>query len=338
VSEPPENGQRLQADASAERRPERPDPHGRPSDPAGTRPKVRPEDLRSSAEYRALPAGEPTAAVPAPQAAASPPARLVPPAAGAPPHAPRFQFIFGAFGALGLVAVVLAVALALAPKPKPGAPWSAWRPTGDIDPAVQIAEHVAPEYKLPNGRQLVNVTGGPQAIGGQPVVVALRTSGSAPAQLPENGVFYQLCGTGANCSIPGKASAARGLLVQREAVELALYTFRYVGGAEQVIVTYPPLPQAKTAKASSAAAEEAASVGSPPTRGRALLFRRADLAAELSHPLAATLPSAPPTVATIERAPESRLVNILTGRLLYNFDVIQQSTGLVFLLQSPSIG
>jgi hypothetical protein len=348
------------------------DPHSRPPDPAGTRPKVRPDDLRPSGEYRALPVGPAAPGQPTPGEAA--PGQTTPPPAGAPPateagrlkdapgllpdrpaqpqppalagtatpapHAPRFQFMLGALGALAVTAIVLAVTLATGPKSRPAPAWSDWAPTGDVDPAEQIAEHVAPQYLLSPGKELVSITGGPQAIGGQPVVVALRSSGSAPAQLPENGVFYQLCGGGSNCSIPGKPSTARGLLVQREALELALYTFHFLKGADQVIVTYPPLPPTKGSKASvsSAASETTGVSGSPPTRGRALLFRREDLSPALAQPLSATLSSVTPTIATVERAPESQRVYELTGKLLYNFDIIQQSSGLVLLLQSPSIG
>jgi hypothetical protein len=245
--------------------------------------------------------------------------------------------MLGAFGALGAAAIALAVGLALAPKSKPGPPWSAWRPSGDVDPAVQIAEHVAPEYLLSPGKPLVSVSGGPQASGGQPVVVALRTSGSAPAALPENGVMYQLCGTGPSGSIPGKPSNARGLLVRREALELALYTFHYVSGASQVIVTYPPLPPSASAKSSSSA-EEAAASCSGQTRGRVLLFRPHDLSEQLSRPLEVTLARAAPSVSTIEHAPEAGLVNTLTGPLLYSFELTVQQSTPVLLLQSPSLG
>jgi hypothetical protein len=281
---------------------------------------------------------EGAAVVPAPPSAPGPPAPPARPSGGDPtPHAPRFQFLLGAFGALGVAAVAIAVALAMGPKAKPAPPWSSWKPSGDVDPAVQIAEHVAPEYLLAPGKPLVSVSGGPQASGGQPVVVALRTSGSAPAALPENGVMYQLCGSGPNGSIPGKPSNARGLLVRREALELALYTFHYVSGASQVIVTYPPLPPSSPAK-KGATPEEAQSTCAAQTRGRVLLFRPQDLTSQLAQPLDVTLAGSAPTVATVERAPEARLVNALTGPLLYSFELTVQQSTPVLLLQSPSLG
>lgn len=288
--------------------------------------------------------------MPEPVSAAGPPA----PAGPAPhsPHAPRFQFLFGALGALAVAAVVVAVSLAFAPKAKPGVPWSSWKPSGDTDPAVQIAEHVAPQYTLSSGRPLVNVSGGPQEIAGQPVAVFIRTSGSKPVQLEEQGVFYQLCGTGPNCSIPGKASIQRGLLIKREALELALYTFHYVNSASQVVVTVPPPPPTSTKghkssssssssspSSSSAAAGLEGSSSSSHIPSRVLLFRPEDLAEELSRPLDTILAEAAPSVTTMESAPEAGLVNQLTGRLVYDSTLIpeQQSTP-VLLLQQPSIG
>jgi hypothetical protein len=322
------------AEAVSERR----DPRSRPSDPAGTRPKFDPDALRpAGSDFRALPAGEPHSergGERLPQPLAGGGCSPVPMHAPEPSrHAPRFQFLLGAFGALGAAAVVFAVSLALAPAPKPGVPWSAWRPSGDVDPAVQIAEHVAPQYKTSSGHPLVRVTGGPPQFGGQPVVVALRRSGAEPVALENNGVLYQLCGAGPNCSIPGRPSLSRGLLVRREALELALYTFHYIGSASQVIVTYPPLPAAKGAKSSS---EEAFSPSATQPRGRALLFRPPDLAPELAQPLSATLAAQTPTVSTVRRTPEARLVDRLTGSLVYSFDLTMQQQTPVLLLQAPT--
>src|SRR5205814_2057273 len=54
--------------------------------------------------------------------------------------------------------------------------WSTWQPTrGNGDPVQQIVDHVGPEYRLPDGKQIVAVTGGPSQIEGIPLVVALRS-------------------------------------------------------------------------------------------------------------------------------------------------------------------
>jgi hypothetical protein len=85
-------------------------------------------------------------------------------------------------------------------------------------------------------------------------------------------IEYQMCGTGPSCTIPGTASDDRGLLLQREALELALYTFQYVP-VDVVVTLYPPAP------------------GEPPKY--ALYFTRSDLEKQLSEPLADTLANRP---------------------------------------------
>ena len=53
--------------------------------------------------------------------------------------------------------------------------------------------------------------------------------------------MYSLCGLGPSCAIAtGTASVARGRLVRREILELALYTFKYVPGMQSVIAFMPP--------------------------------------------------------------------------------------------------
>jgi hypothetical protein len=190
------------------------------------------------------------------------------------------------------------------------------------------------------------VTGGPQAIGGQPVVLALRTSGANPTALPDNGVFYELCGGGPHCSITGgKASLERGLLVRREALELALYTFHYIGGTSQVLVTFPPPPPAKSEGSSHNAPEKTfqfttmtgSSSGQPPSR--VLLFRPEVVSEELAQPLDLTLHGATPTVSDMNSSPGATLVDHLTSKLLFDSILIrQQQASPVLLLESPSLG
>jgi hypothetical protein len=328
---------------------EQTDPRLRPPDPAGTQPKFDPKSL-SPGQNTFLPA--PTATPPEP----SP----IQPQASAPvaaqhPHAPRFQFLFGALGALGVCAVALLVMLLSAPKSTPGKPWATWHPADSgVDPAQQIAAHVAPEYELDNGKQIVQVSGGPPALKGRPLTLGLWRSGQQPARLEGNSVLYRLCGGGTNCSIKeGKASLQRGMLLHREALELALYTFHYVGGVDQVIVTIPPPPPtpAKRERGKSAAAGAttagtgAAGNGSSPASSttastpvfHALMFRHQDVASELGQPLSASLSPVAPRVSQMERSAEAPLVKLLTEPRFYDY-VVDESTqnGPVMLLEPPS--
>jgi hypothetical protein len=236
-------------------------------------------------------------------------------------HTPRFQFLFGALGALGLCAIGVFVLLLSAPKAPPPKPWSAWQPASNgIDPAQQIATHVAPEYRLDNGKQIVEVTGGPPTLQGQPMAVGESRSGHEATRLEGNSVLYQLCGGGSNCSIKeGKPSTERALLLGREALELALYTFRYVDGVDQVIVTIPPAPGAKS-----------------PTK-HALMFRAEDVGEELGHPLSYTLSPETPKVSQMNRSVDAPLVKQLTGTRLYDYiaEAVPQG-GAVMLLSPPT--
>jgi len=344
---------------------ERPNPSSRPADPAGTQPKVDPRSLESPPQLQAgqatfLPA--PTAPVPEPASAPVPDAdqmALDKPREPSPqhPHGPRFQFLLGALGALGICAIGLVVLLLSAPKAAPAKPWSAWHPADDgVDPAEQIASHVAPEYRLDDGKQIVQVTGGPPALKGQPLTLGEIRSGQQPARLEGNSVLYRMCGGGANCSIKeGKPSLQRGLLLSREALELALYTFRYVDGVSQVVVTIPPPPPTpakdaagKSATASATSGSAATASGTPATStggasstpaaaSHALMFRSEDVASALGHPLSYTLSANTPRVSQMDRSTDAPLVKQLTGTRLYDYivDEVPQS-GAVMLLEPPS--
>jgi hypothetical protein len=382
---------------------QRPDPRKRPPDPAGTQPKFDPQELRPAAPH-ALPAPltAGTAAVadtavadaagaaddalpPAAAATAEPAVSEVPavpasrPPAGGSPQAARFQFLFGALGAVAVAAVALAIALLHAPSPKPEPAWSAWHPSDEgADPAQQIADYVAPQYRMEDGKQLLQVSGGPPVFKGQQLTLGVVHSGQTPAALEGNSVLYQLCGEGTNCAIKaGKPSTQRGLLVSREALELALYTFRYVSEVDQGVVMLPPPHPGTTAGGGSAgkspgstsgsgagshgsgtgshgatagsdslastgtATDASSGTGSSATDvvNHALLFNQQSVASALAQPLSATLSTVTPTVSQVNGWPDSSTVKALTEPRIYDFDITEtQQTGPVMLLEPPGIG
>jgi len=164
-------------------------------------------------------------------------------------YAPRFHFLTGALMAVGLAAIAGLVLFILLPGNSGSSDsgvknWSSWAPSTDGQAgAQQIAEHVGVQYKLPNGRQIVNVGVTGLEIQGVPLAVAVRkdaSQGGAIKIFNDAGVIYHLCGLGQSCAIDsGKPSIERGLLLRREALELALYTFRYLGDVHQVLVFMP---------------------------------------------------------------------------------------------------
>ena len=214
----------------------------RPWDPAGTQPKHDPDSLLPESSEPLLP---PDAEVvesdaideehdgdllPERHHAAGAPAVA---AAGPSEYAPRFQFMTGALVAVGIAALVgVTIAIVgIAPKSE-GPAWSSWKPsTGGLQGATEIASHIAGAYR-DQGRQLVKVDANDISYKGIPLLVAMRKSaeeGGAIQVHDEKGVLYQMCGLGVNCQIDsGKPSKERMLLLRREGLELALYSFRYL--------------------------------------------------------------------------------------------------------------
>jgi hypothetical protein len=319
-------------------------------DPAGTRPKVPAVGAGASASFARAgglgqtfrvspppPGGTSAGPAPAPVVLAA----TVDDPAGEPgesPHAPRFQFILGALLALGLSAIAItAYTLGSGRDPAP-IPWSSWHPTASgVDAATQIANHVAPQYRQPTTGQLLAVKGGPLALAGIPVTLAIQTGASTAAGgtsvLSGSAILYQMCGLGPGCSIVGKASAERLMLVRREALELALYTFQYIG-ADQVVVFLPPVVRTTPVTGQP----KKVKLTTDPTN--AVFFRSSDLASELSHPLAASLTGQTPSVSTVDAAPDTTLVNELTSPAFYKFSFIQnnQDNSLFLLLQPSAFG
>ncbi len=243
----------------------------------------------------AVPVSDETKAVepviePMPEASAMPITSTVTPLV---PTDDRRKTYGGRFGAvyIALAAVLLgAIALFAVTVIRGSGPaepaWSAWKPqpAAAVDMASQIAAHVAPLYRLaPGGPQLVAVqaTDAPTisapSVQNVPVEdVALRGGSSSQdiKVVPTKGsIVYTLCGLGARCKIAtGTPSQARARLLRREALELSLYTFKYVDGVDSVIVHIPPPPQ--------------------PNTSWALFFQDNELKPELSRPLGQTLPVA----------------------------------------------
>lgn len=243
------------------------------------------------------------------------------------PHAARFQFLFGALAAVAIVAIGAVVFALTTDSSRQGSEtvknWSSWKPADDsIDKgAEEIAAHVAPRYKMNGGVQLVAVDGGPltwndPTAGPVPMKVALREPADAGGEIvfPKgDGVLYRLCGLGKNCSFDrGKPSAGRALLLNREALELALYSFRYLDDVDQVVVFLPPIREIVDQKSGKR-------VELPTPQPQALHFERKDVEALLNRPLSATVSPSVPTIQSITRSPDAGRVQSLTTPNRYDW-------------------
>jgi hypothetical protein len=247
------------------------------------------------------------------------------PASKAVRHAKRFNVFMGVliFLAVGSMALAAFMALTSAEKSRSaGSAWAPFQPTSDgVDSgARQIAEHVGPEYRLPTGEQIVLVTGGPMELQDLPMRIAVRQSVADGGQiklLDGKGVLYRMCGLGPKCAIAkGAPTKERGLLLRREALELALYSFHYLDDVEHVVVLIPP-PK-----------------GEDPSV--ALHFTRDDVAGQLARPLKATLPLPVPNPDTVTTAPDTPFIERFTIGNLFKFSLTTgNQDAFVYLVLDP---
>ena len=214
-------------------------------------------------------------------------------------HENKFRFSFAILVGVGLAAVAIAVILLAQGKPPPPPAWSNWKPMASGDAALpQIANHIGPRYRLPTGEQLVAVEGGPAEVEGLPVKIVLLRSPQNFALAEGKSAIFSLCGLGKFCSInKGKASHARELLLQREALELSLYTFHYVHDVNQVVVILPPRP------------------GKKPSH--AMFFTRGQAKPHLNQPLRATLSATPPSISSLRRGPAKDFLENTSNQIYY---------------------
>ena len=199
---------------------------------------------------------------------------------------------------LALVGVVIYAGRSISPGPT----WSAWKPHGGgLGAAKEIAQHVGSGYRLPGGKQLVDVIAKAPSVSPSaqqiPIhYVAVRgVKGAGDTIFPvdsSNSLMFSLCGLGQSCAIAtGKPSVERGTLVRREILELALYTFKYVGGVSNVIAFMPP------------------ALGTQPLY--AIYLQKSDLSQQLKVPLVQTLNAKVPTPSTIAPREQQTIDSVL---------------------------
>jgi hypothetical protein len=244
----------------------------------------------------------------------------------------RFGFIYGALALIGGIALGALIVLLTRPDAVPNPAWSSWEPSGSSNARVkQIADHVAKEYRF-QGEQMVVALGGPPTVaaGGDstspiPVAAIAVRPDTSTGQAEEDDIElvdasksmqFVLCGLGDGCALSsGPPTEARHTLLRREALELALYTFKYVDGVDSVTVFLPP-PAGGQAPAT------------------AVFLERGDIHPELSKPLSQTLSSLTPSVGTI-KAGELQTLNRITRSRLYQFQYTQAQDLSAVLVLDP---
>lgn len=239
------------------------------------------------------------------------------------PFAGRFMLAYAvvllAFGAgLG------AIAYMAWGKEDSSRPWSAWKPSAsDFKGARQIAAYVTKRYKVSaQGKQVVFVQPSRAEVGGQRIVgigvpetIAGTPRGDFKYEFPRNLVLYDLCGIGGGqrCALP-QGVQARHPIFRRQALELALYSLKYLDvGA--VVVFLPP-PSA--------------------TSNWALYFKRSDLKLELSRPLARTIaPGPPPRLSVVDD--QQALHDPITYPHWFTSEIQQTPVGSLLLRLGPPV-
>lgn len=210
-----------------------------------------------------------------------------------------------------------------------GPAWSAWRPTGSkVMKVRQIADRIPKSYRAENGSQLTVSTVSPLAVSTEQGEVPVRTVFVRPdtskglaeeddiAVYPGgNVVSFGLCGTRSQeqCEL-ASISAEQDTLLHRQALELSLYTLKYVDDVDSVLVFMPPTPNSESTST--------------------VFLRRSDLADELEKPLSALLPTAKPRVGALSSLEEGRIVRLTRSRT-YAAEVQASPDGSPILILTP---
>jgi hypothetical protein len=232
-------------------------------------------------------------------------------------YAVLVMLAIGSIGALVLILVHLHTA-----KPER---WSTFVPTGSpLAMKLQIATQVSAEYKGSTASRLVTVfpsvlqapqlvqssSGQQQAVQIPITLIAVRPDSSTGRHEqsdfafyhPESTVAYSMCGfvdSQQNCGVSSVTGGDPAQLFHREALELALYTLKYVPGTDAV-VTYLPPP------------------ADPNAAATAVFISRKDLKVNLHLPLVRTLK--PQEILIGEGVPDSGHVAALTRGRIYTTD------------------
>ena len=267
---------------------------------------------------------------------------------GPSPFRTRFGFVTGMLAGCAVAAGVLFVVLRGDDSKRAGgggggragaddglaANWSPWQPraTDAVIGAQEIAKKIGGTYKDEKAKTLAKVKGGRIAIGTFPIPLALPSgTDDRYAVQPGLGVQYTLAGYGKDGRLLGtKPSEQRRRLLRREALELSLYTFRYLDDATMVVALLPPAPRAEqvhpTKKGRKAAAKKPGAF-----QPQALFYRRGELRKELEKPLQSTLATKAPRLDKVSRA-EAKRIDRLTLKHLYTYVHHQEQDGSFYLL------
>ena len=213
---------------------------------------------------------------------------------------------------------------------KPEEPaWSAWQPTGSkLQKVRQIADRIPKAYHAENGSQLtvsiVSPLSVPTAQGDVPVRAVFVRPDTSKGLAEEDDidrydgghvVSFGLCGATSKeqCEL-ASLSNERFTLLRREALELSLYTLKYVDDIDSVVVFMPPTPKGES--------------------NGTVFLRRSDVANELDQPISSLLPTAKPQVGGLNSLEEGQVLRLTQPRT-YAAQVQPSPDGSYILVLTP---
>ena len=242
----------------------------------------------------------------------------------------RFGIVYVLLAAVFGAGVGAFVVLAGRPEAAEPEPWSAWKPSGSPTAMLrQIADRIPKAYKE-DGAQLTVSTASNLSVPTEGGDVPIRAVFVRPdtskglAEEDEIDAFdgssvatYALCGVGNSdqCAITrGTPSQARFTLLRRQALELSLYTLKYVDDIDSVLVFMPPTPKGES--------------------NGTVFLTRDDVADELRRPLSAILPSRTPTVDSLSEIEQGHVLRLTEPRT-YAFQFQAAPDGSPVLVLTP---
>jgi len=232
----------------------------------------------------------------------------------------RAQFAV-AYALVGAVFVGVIVLFAFLVSQNEAPKWSVYQPQGNgIERAQNIANHVSQSY-FEGGTTLAAVNAQ------RPVINSANVDAFAIARAPtanvgggieklepaDKSMFFVFCGTGQRCAVPGEPTAERALLLRREALELALYTFKYMEDVESVVALLPPVGNVNTAA----------------------YFKRSALHGNLDKPLFETLPTQGPFETEDAAIEDGEEAERLAANSFFQSAVQELPTGGALLVLTP---
>jgi hypothetical protein len=242
----------------------------------------------------------------------------------------RFIATYAILGIVFAASVIGVLVFAIGNPTRSSSPkWSEWKPKSGSaqNMTQQIANHIAPRYTTSEGGgQLVAVTPSAPYILNNDAKIPLTALAIRKAPQSDVGIkiiydtsktrLYSLFGLGANGAINGGSpSAQRGRLLRREALETALYTFKYVPSVDTVIAFMPTSPADTTLNV--------------------LYLEKGQFKEQLKEPLRKTLPLKNPPLPADENLAEKATIDKLTLDNLFSYELAAVPSGGAAMIMDP---